>query len=367
MRTNPSVRAPGRWLLPALPALPLLCLLSACETRSASSDRASGERAARGPRSGEAAGGAGVERPSARPAWALALHGGAGTIPRTMPEERQRLYLDALHGALGEGRDRLERGEPALDVVEALVRRLEDDPLFNAGRGAVFTFEGRHELDAAIMDGSTLATGAVAGVTTVRHPITLARAVMARTKHVLLSGEGAERFADVAGVERVANEWFSTEARRKAWQDELAKIAAEERDGGGHGTVGVVALDRAGHLAAGTSTGGTTAKRWGRIGDTPIVGAGTFADDATAAISCTGKGEQFIRHGVAREVAALMRYRGLTLEAAARELVHGRLDKDDGGLVAVGRDGAIALVFNSDGMYRGAADASGRFEVAIWE
>lgn len=358
MKSLPPARLPGRWLLPTLP---LLCALAACENRSASDARTAAPRTEPDARESDPG------RVATRPAWALALHGGAGTIPRTMPEERQRQYLDALHGALGEGRDRLERGEPALDVVEQLVRRLEEDPLFNAGRGAVFTYEGRHELDAAIMDGSTLATGAVAGVTTVRHPITLARAVMERTKHVLLAGAGAERFADAAGVERVANEWFSTEARRKAWQDELAKIAAEEADGGGHGTVGVVALDRAGHLAAATSTGGTTAKRWGRIGDTPIVGAGTFADDATAAISCTGKGEQFIRHGVAREVAALVRFRGLGLEAAARELVHGRLEKDDGGLVAVGRDGTIALVFNSDGMYRGAADANGRFEVAIWE
>ena len=323
--------------------------------------------------------GAAASPASPRPAWALAIHGGAGTIARTLPEERKRQYLDSLQAALGEGRDRLERGESALDVVEQLVRRLEDDPLFNAGRGAVFTYDGGHELDAAIMDGATLRCGAVAGVTTVRHPIALARAVMERTKHVLLSGAGAEQFADLAGVERVPNDWFSTEPRREAWRLELERMKAEEAEGaagsahggvgtvGTVGTVGAVALDRAGHLAAATSTGGTTAKRWGRVGDTPIVGAGTFADDATVAVSGTGKGEQFIRHGVAREVAALVRYRGLGVEAAAREVIHGRLEKDDGGVVAVGRDGAIALVYNSEGMYRGAADANGRFEVAIWE
>ncbi|KAB2960137.1 MAG: isoaspartyl peptidase/L-asparaginase [Thermoanaerobaculia bacterium] len=284
-----------------------------------------------------------------------------------MPDERRRAYLEALSGALADGRARLERGESALDVVEALVVRLEDEALFNAGRGAVFNAEGTHELDAAIMDGATLACGAVAGVTTVRHPVTLARRVMERSGHVLLAGAGAERFADEAGVERVPNEWFSTPARR----EEFEKRRAEEEKkraaaAGGHGTVGAVALDRAGHLAAATSTGGMLYKRWGRVGDVPIVGAGTYADDRTVAVSCTGKGEEFIRHGVARELAALVAHAGLTPEQAAKRLLSETLEPGDGGLIALGRDGSIALAFNTEGMFRAAADARGRFETAIW-
>jgi len=302
------------------------------------------------------------------PAWALAIHGGAGTPPRDMPEDQKRAYLDALTAALADGRTRLEHGASALDVVEALVVRLEDDPLFNAGRGAVFNAEGRHELDAAIMDGATLGCGAVAAVTTVRHPVTLARRVMEKSGHVLLVGEGAERFADEMGVERVPNEWFSTPQRR----EELEKRRAEEeskRAAGAaaeHGTVGAVALDRAGHLAAATSTGGLTFKRWGRVGDVPIVGAGTYADDRTVAVSATGKGEEFIRHGVARELAALVAHAGLTPEQAAKKLVFETLKPGDGGLIALGRDGSIVLAFNTAGMFRAAADARGRFETAIW-
>ena len=307
--------------------------------------------------------------PAPRPAWALALHGGAGSPSRAMPAERQKEYHEALAAALAAGRALLESGEPAVDVVEALVARLEDDPLFNAGRGAVLNAEGRHELDAAIMDGATLACGAVAGVTTVRHPVTLARLVMTRSGHVLLAGAGAERFADETGVERVANDWFSTPERREEYEKRRAE---EERKkagappAAGHGTVGAVALDRAGHLAAATSTGGLTWKRWGRVGDVPIVGAGTYADDRTVAVSCTGKGEEFIRHGVARQLAALVEIGGLSPEQAAKRLIHETLKPGDGGLIALGRDGAIVLAFNTDGMYRAAADASGRFETAIW-
>jgi beta-aspartyl-peptidase (threonine type) len=303
----------------------------------------------------------------ARPAWALAIHGGAGTPARDMPEERKRAYLEALAGALADGRARLERGEPALDVVEALVVRLEDDALFNAGRGAVFNAEGGHELDAAIMDGATLACGAVAGVTTVRHPVTLARRVMERSGHVLLAGPGAERFADETGVERVPNDWFSTPERRREFEKRRSEEEKKAAAGPGeHGTVGAVALDRAGHLAAATSTGGLIYKRWGRVGDVPIVGAGTFADDRTVAVSCTGKGEEFIRHGVARELAALVAHAGMTPEQAAAKLIHETLRAGDGGLVVVGRDGSIALAFNTEGMFRAAADATGRFETAIW-
>ena len=298
-----------------------------------------------------------------RPTWAIALHGGAGTIPRTTPPEQAEAYRAALTAALRVGAERLEAGVPALDVVEEVVRQMEDEPLFNAGRGAVFTETGGHELDASIMDGATLACGAVTGVSTVRHPITLARAVMERTSHVLLAGDGAERFADEVGVERVENGWFSTERRREQLERALERRSRES----GGGTVGVVALDRYGHLAAATSTGGMTAKRWGRVGDTPILGAGNFADDRTCAVSGTGTGEQFIRHGVARAIADRMELAGMSARQAAEEVVHGRLEPGDGGVIVVARNGEIALVYNSEGMFRGAADATGRFEVAIWE
>jgi len=294
----------------------------------------------------------------ARPAWALAIHGGAGTPPRDMPEERRRAYRESLASVLGDGRDRLAAGQSAVDVVEALILRFEDDPLFNAGKGAVFNAEERHDLDAAIMDGSTLACGAVAGLTTVRHPIALARRVMERTGHVFLAGAGAEHFADEAGVERVPNEWFSTPERL----EQLRKRQAE----GKFGTVGVVALDREGRLAAGTSSGGLTNKKWGRIGDVPVIGAGTYADGRVA-VSCTGKGEEFIRHGVARELAALVRYDHRSLAEAGKILMEERLRPGDGGLIAVDAEGRILLVYNTAGMFRGAADPSGRFEVAIWE
>jgi beta-aspartyl-peptidase (threonine type) len=302
-----------------------------------------------------------------RPAWALAVHGGAGVIARDLPEEKKRAYLDALGAALADGRERLARGDRAVDVVEALLRRFEDDPLFNAGKGAVFTADETHELDASIMDGATLACGAVAGVTTVRHPVALARLVMEKSPHVLLAGAGAERFADEMGVERVPNAWFDTPERREQLETWRRQQAAKEAAAKGHGTVGAVALDRAGHLAAATSTGGTTGKRPGRIGDSPIVGAGTYADDRTVAVSCTGSGEEFIRHGVARELAALVEHAGKTPLQAADRLIHETLKPGDGGLIALGRDGAIAFSFNTRGMYRGAADANGRFEVAIWE
>ncbi|MGH9361684.1 MAG: isoaspartyl peptidase/L-asparaginase family protein [Thermoanaerobaculia bacterium] len=300
-------------------------------------------------------------------AWALAIHGGAGTIDRAkMTEARRRAYLAALTQALEIGKEVLDRGGHSLDAVERIVRFMEDDPKFNAGKGAVFNHAGGHELDASIMDGRTRACGAVAAVTTVRHPITLARLVMERTEHVLLMGDGAEQFATEMGVARVANSWFSTPRRYQDWQEEMAK-KAKEAEAKEHGTVGAVALDRHGDLAAATSTGGRTDKRWGRVGDTPIVGAGSYADNTTCAVSGTGKGEQFIRHAVASDVAARMAYGGLSLEEAARQVVFEVLEPDDGGVIAVGRDGSIAMVFNSPGMYRGAADASGRFEVAIWK
>jgi beta-aspartyl-peptidase (threonine type) len=306
------------------------------------------------------AGGAAVDE---RPAWAIAIHGGAGTIPRSTPPEEAEAYRASLRAALKLGAERLEAGASALDVAEAVVQVLEDDPLFNAGRGAVFTAAGDHELDASIMDGATLACGAVTGVRTVRHPISLARAVMERTPHILLAGQGAEDLATEVGLERVENSWFSTERRRK----QLERALEARAKPAGSGTVGAVVLDRHGHLAAATSTGGMTAKRSGRVGDTPLIGAGNFADDRTCAVSGTGTGEEFIRHGAARAIADRMQLLGLSAAEAATAVFVGEMKPGDGGAIVVSKDGEIALVYTSEGMFRGAADASGRFEVAIWE
>lgn len=308
--------------------------------------------------------------------FAIAIHGGAGPAPRTMAPDKVAAYQASLTRALQQGRDRLAAGAAALDVVEEVVRTLEDDPLFNAGKGAVFTWDGTHELDASIMDGSTLACGAVAGVKTVKHPISLARLVMTKTHHVLLAGAGADQFAREMQVELVDNAWFDTDQRRDQWREARAKEQAAPDagpslppvpivDAGPKGTVGVVALDRQGHLAAATSTGGLTAKRWGRVGDSPIVGAGTYANDATVAVSCTGTGEEFIRYGVARTVSSRMELAHESLDAAARGAL-APLKEGDGGLIAVDRGGHISFVFTTEGMYRAAADSSGRFEVAIW-
>jgi beta-aspartyl-peptidase (threonine type) len=310
--------------------------------------------------------------------WALAIHGGAGVERASLPAELEGPYQEALKAALTLGKSMLEDGASSLDTVEAVVRHMEDDPLFNAGKGAVFTSEGTNELDAAIMDGSTLNCGAVSGIKTVKNPITLARRVMDRSRHVFLMGEGAERFADEMGLERVPQEYFFVQRRYDSWQRAVEREKQEAADGDSaallamtdgedrHGTVGAVALDQAGNLAAATSTGGLTNKRFGRVGDVPIIGAGTYANNATAAISCTGVGEQFIRNTVASSVSARVELAGESLEQAAREVIHGKLQPGDGGLIAVGKDGAIVHSFNSEGMFRGAADSGGRFDVAVW-
>jgi beta-aspartyl-peptidase (threonine type) len=295
--------------------------------------------------------------------WAIAVQAGAGTIPRDMPEERVRLYLERLELALRTGVAVLESGGTSLDAVEQVLRQIEDDPLFNAGRGAVFNHDGGHELDASVMDGSSLACGAVAGVHTVKNPISLARLVMEQSPHVLLSGDGAERFADETGVERVDQEYFFTERRWRALQEALERGTAPPATG----TAGATALDRHGNLAAGTSTGGLTNKWAGRIGDSPIVGAGTYADNRSCAISATGKGEEFIRNSAAYAISALMRERGISLRKAAEIVIHETLAPGDGGVVGVSHDGSIAMVFSTVGMYRAAADSTGRFEVRIWE
>lgn len=293
--------------------------------------------------------------------WAIAIHGGAGTIPKTLPEAEKQQYLKSLSAALEIGRDALRQGGTSLDAVEKVVRFLEDDPLFNAGKGAVYTNEGTHELDAAIMDGRDLSCGSVASLKTVKNPISLARLVKEKSKHVFMVGAGAEKFAEEMKVERVPNTWFDTPKRYEQWQAALKK---EEKD---KDTVGAVALDVHGNLAAATSTGGLTNKRFGRLGDVPVIGAGTYANNRTCAVSATGYGEEFIKHTVAHDISALMEYGGLTLQQAADRVIHEKLKKGDGGVIGVARDGSIALVFNSEGMYRGAADSSGRFEVKIWE
>jgi len=314
-------------------------------------------------------------RSATQPTWAIAIHGGAGTLDKNAPAAEREGYTRSLAAALRIGSDELARGGTALDAVQKVVQALEEDPLFNAGKGAVFTYDGTHELDASIMDGTTLRCGGVAGVKTVRSPIGLARLVMDKSPHVLLMGDGAEQFATAMGVERVENSYFDTPKRREQWKARRDEIDRAERSGHAaipsdprstYGTVGAVALDSQGRLAAATSTGGLTCKRWGRVGDSPIIGAGTYAD-ANCAVSCTGTGEEFIRHGVTRQIALRMELKDESAQAAADHVVHHVLKPDDGGVIVVSRTGQIATPFNSDGMFRGAATSSGRFDIAIWE
>ncbi|MDX2133773.1 MAG: isoaspartyl peptidase/L-asparaginase [Saprospiraceae bacterium] len=305
--------------------------------------------------------------------YALAIHGGAGVILREqMSADREKAYRNALDTALSIGEDILRANGSALDAVEATIRFLEDCPLFNAGRGAVLSYEGRCELDASIMDGATQKAGAVGGVTTVRNPITLARAVMERSPHVMLTGKGAEAFAIENGIDTVGADWFLTPERWESWQKAKARDgrsgSATGEEPGKFGTVGCVALDKQGNLAAGTSTGGMTNKRWNRIGDTPIIGAGTYADNAFCAVSCTGHGEFFIRYAVAHDVWALMAYKGWSLAKAADQVIRKKLVEKggEGGLIAVDKNGDITMPFNTPGMYRGFARPGAR-AVAVFK
>ena len=305
-------------------------------------------------------------KPGPRIEWGLVVHGGAGTILRErLTPEMEQDYRAALAGALAAGHRVLADGGSSLDAVVAALTPLEDSPLFNAGRGAVFTADGSNSLDASIMDGATLRAGAVAGVTDVRNPIVLARLVMEKSPHVMLSGVGAERFAREQGIPSTPKEWFYTERRWKELED--AK-AAEARAVDKFGTVGAVALDRSGRLAAGTSTGGMTNKKWGRIGDSPLIGAGTYAN-ARCAVSGTGWGEFFIRNAVAHDICARVEYGGVTLAAAAGEVVMNRLpqqEQNTGGVIAMDGDGHIAMPFNTAGMYRGWIGADGMATTAIF-
>jgi beta-aspartyl-peptidase (threonine type) len=308
--------------------------------------------------------------------YAIVIHGGAGTIRRSdLTPTQDSAYRAALNAALDIGEKILAQGGDAIDAVEQTIHYMEDSPLFNAGKGAVFTHEGRNEMDASIMRGGDRAAGAVGGVSNIKHPITAARAVMEQSPHVLLTGKGAEEFASEQDIETVEPEYFYTERRWQALQRALAREKQSQEaeveldhDDRKRGTVGCVALDKAGNIVAGTSTGGMTNKRWNRLGDAPIIGAGTFADNATCGVSCTGHGEYFIRWAVAYDVGARMAYKGLSLAAAGEEVVNQVLVEagGEGGLVALDRYGNIAMPFNTEGMYRGYAKPGERV-VAIYK
>ena len=332
------------------------------------------------------------------PKWSFAIHGGAGTIAReNMTEEQDAAYRAALQAALDAGTKVLSDGGSAMEAVEAAILLMEDDPLFNAGRGAVLTWDGDIELDASIMDGRTRDAGAVAGVTGIRHPIILARKVMTDSPHVMLAGKGAEAFAAEQGLELMSPEWFETERRRESLERMKAqKLSAIDVDVK-FGTVGAVALDSEGNMAAGTSTGGMTGKRWGRIGDAPIIGAGTYADNRACAVSATGWGEFFIRVGVAQEICTLLRFDRETVrreaewtasqkagaqtvvfvnsvdpgKEAAQAVADDVMDEvqklgGDGGVIVVTPDGHALFSMNTSGMYRGRASSDGMSEVAIY-
>jgi beta-aspartyl-peptidase (threonine type) len=308
---------------------------------------------------------------------ALAIHGGAGTIaPNRLTPEIERDLRAGLQRALEAGHAVLRKGGSSLDTVVAAARVMEDDPLFNAGRGAVFTSAGTHEMDAAIMDGKTLMAGSVGAVKHVKNPIDLAHDVMEKSPHVMFVGEGAQLFAKEVGAEMVDEKYFYTEERWQALQrvrqaEAKARASGKEfvaSDQDRHGTIGAVALDQAGNLAAATSTGGNTNKRPGRLGDTPIIGAGTYANNKTCAMSATGDGEYFIRLVAGHEISALMEHRAMPLEEAAQWVIDKVTELGGaGGLIAMDRNGHIALPFNTAGMYRGYVDTEGKNFVAIYK
>lgn len=315
--------------------------------------------------------------------YVMVIHGGAGTIlKKNMTPEKEQAYLGKLREALQAGYDQIKAGKPSLDAVQAAVLVMEDSPLFNAGKGAVFTHDGKNEMDAAIMDGKTLKAGSIAGVTTIRNPILAARAVMERSEHVMMIGRGAEGFAKEVGLQIVDPSYFYTPERWNGLQKALAEDSVKAVLDHGNksselkgtvnkdnkfGTVGAVALDQAGNLAAATSTGGMTNKKYGRVGDAPLIGAGTYANNATAGISCTGWGEFFIRSVVAYDISAMMEYQKLSLqEAAAKALAKMEKLGGDGGLIALDNKGNVTMPFNTAGMYRGTVTADGQIDVNIY-
>lgn len=297
-----------------------------------------------------------------RPDYAMVIHGGAGTIlKKNMTPEKEKAYIDALNKALSIGEDILKSGGSSIDAVEKTINFMENSELFNAGRGAVFTHEGKNEMDASIMYGKDQNAGAIGGVTNIKHPISAARAVMEKSEHVMIAGKGAEVFAENNKIEIVDPSYFRTERRWESLQrilksDNGETILSEDEDKDKkHGTVGCVALDKSGNITAGTSTGGMTNKKFNRIGDSPIIGAGTYADNATCGVSCTGHGEYFIRYTVARDIAAMMEYGGKSLAESSDYIVNKKLVQKGGtgGIVALDRNGNIAMDFNTAGMYRG--------------
>ena len=314
--------------------------------------------------------------------FSIIIHGGAGTIlKKHMTTEKEAAYKAKLEEAIRVGYSILEQGGTSLDAVEKTINVMEDSPLFNAGKGAVFTNAETNELDASIMDGKTLNAGASAGTTTVRNPINLARAIMEHSPHVMMAGKGAETFAEEQGLQLAEPSYFFTERRFKALQnikrtenqdlDHIDKQSFYDADikDSKFGTVGCAALDKNGNLAAGTSTGGMTNKRWGRVGDSPIIGAGTYANNNTCAVSSTGWGEYFIRAMVAHDISALMEYKGFTLKEAAEEVIQKKVPKlgGDGGIIAIDKNGNMVAEFNTAGMYRATMNAQGEINIAIYK
>ncbi|MCU4163116.1 isoaspartyl peptidase/L-asparaginase family protein [Carboxylicivirga caseinilyticus] len=300
---------------------------------------------------------------SQKPQWTIAIHGGAGNLDKNLfDEETTRKYEAGLSVALELGISMLENGASAVDVVEKVVNVLEDNPLFNAGKGAVYTNDGRNELDAAIMDGIDLNAGTIAGVGDIKNPVSAARMVMDKSPHVMMVGKGASKFAAENGIEMVDSSYFYTEKRWQSLQKALQKS-------GKNGTVGCVVMDKKGNLAAATSTGGMNNKRYGRVGDVPIIGAGTYANNKTCAVSATGHGEYFIRYTVAHDISALMEYKGMSLSEAAHTVVNGKLNSEagNGGVIAVDKNGNFVLEMNSTGMFRGWANSFGEKGVAIFK
>jgi beta-aspartyl-peptidase (threonine type) len=306
--------------------------------------------------------------------FSIAIHGGAGTLVKgLMTPQLEQQYKEALEVALEVGFAIIKNGGTSIDAVESSVRILEDSPLFNAGKGSVFTAEGTHEMDAAIMNGKDRKAGAVSLITGIKNPVSLARDVMDKSYHVFLAGEGAMRFAKDNGYILENPDYFYDEVRYRQWQGikdtEGFQLDHSVKKEGKFGTVGAVACDRNGNIAAATSTGGMTNKKWGRVGDSPMIGAGNYANNKTCAISCTGSGEFFIRGVVAYDVSCLMEYKGLSLEEAASEVIHNRIleIEGDGGLIAVDAEGNIAMPFNTEGMYRAFKTSEGNKEIAIYK
>jgi len=305
--------------------------------------------------------------------YSIAIHGGAGTLIKgLMTPQLEASYKAALDTALEEGYAILVQGGTAIDAIEKAVCLLEDSPLFNAGKGSVFTAEGTHEMDAAIMDGSNLNAGAVSLITGIRNPVTLARDVMERSDHVFLAGEGAMRFATELGYEKLEPEYFYDEVRYRQWQgikdSDTFQLDHSVKKDGKFGTVGAVACDGFGNIAAATSTGGMTNKKWGRVGDSPMIGSGNYANNKTCAVSCTGSGEYFIRGVVAYDVSCLMEFKNMSLAEAASEVIHKRITKinGDGGLIAVDAEANITMPFNTEGMYRAFKTSRGDKEIGIY-